>query len=166
MTDTKTRTDGADAAGSLPTGLRTIEEELTEQGVYYGTTCGDSMEPLLHHRRQTIVLKPLGGARARKNDVLLVKREDGHYVLHRVVRVLPEGGYLTRGDNRLHRDLPVPEEQALARFDGYYHGTDFVSVDSARYRAYLWLWVKNPCRFAFLAARSAAHRITRGMKRK
>ena len=89
-------------------------------------------------------------------------------MLHRVVRVLPlpEGGYLTRGDNRLHRDLPVPEEQVLARFDGYYHGTEFVPVDSARYRAYVWFWVKNPCRFAYLAARSAVRRVTRGKKRK
>ena len=89
-------------------------------------------------------------------------------MLHRVVRVLPlpDGGYLTRGDNRLHRDLPVPEAQVLARFDGYYHGTDFVPVDSARYRAYVWFWVKNPCRFAYLAARSAVRRVTRGKKRK
>lgn len=155
--------------GTLPERVRTIEEELAEQGVYYGTTTGDSMEPLLHHRRQTIVLKPFApGARAVRGDVILVKREDGHYVLHRVVRVLPlpEGGYLTRGDNRLHRDLPVPEEQVLARFDGYYHGTEFVPVDSARYRAYVWFWVKNPCRFAYLAARSAVRRVTRGRKRK
>lgn len=155
--------------GALPERVRTIEEELAEQGVYYGTTTGDSMEPLLHHRRQTIVLKPLApGARAKKGDVILVKRGDGHYVLHRVVSVLPlpAGGYLTRGDNRLHRDLPVPEAQVLARFDGYYHGTDFVPVDSARYRAYLWFWVKNPCRFAYLAARSAVRRVTCGRKRK
>lgn len=158
--------DRPDAPGTLPEKLRTIEEELAEQGVYYGTTTGDSMEPLLHHRRQTIVLKPLDGARAEKDDVILVKREDGHYVLHRVVRVLPGGGYITRGDNRLHRDLPVPEEQVLARFDGYYHGTDFVPVNSARYRAYLLFWVKNPCRFAFLAARAAAHRVGRKLKGK
>lgn len=156
--------DRPDAPGTLPEKLRTIEEELAEQGVYYGTTTGDSMEPLLHHRRQTIVLKPLDGARAEKDDIILVRREDGHYVLHRVVRVLAGGGYITRGDNRLHRDLPVPEEQVLARFDGYYHGTDFVPVNSARYRAYLLFWVKNPCRFAFLAARAAAHRV--GRKRK
>lgn len=164
--DTADADDRPDTPGTLPEKLRTIEEELAEQGVYYGTTTGDSMEPLLHHRRQTIVLKPLDGARAEKDDVILVKREDGHYVLHRVVRVLPGGGYITRGDNRLHRDLPVPEEQVLARFDGYYHGTDFVPVNSARYRAYLLFWVKNPCRFAFLAARAAAHRVEKKLKGK
>ena len=162
-----TETGTAEAGGTLPQKLRTIEEELAEQGIYYGTTSGDSMEPLLHHRRQTIVLKPLeDGERAERGDVILVKREDGHYVLHRVVRVLPEGGYLTRGDNRLHRDPPVPEEQVLARFDGYYRGTDFVPVDSARYRAYVLFWVKNPCRFAYLSARGAARRAKRKLKRK
>ena len=146
--------------GALPLKPRTIEEELAEQGVYYGTTSGDSMEPLLHDRRQTIVLKPLaGGERAARGDVILVKREDGHYVLHRVVRVLPEGGYLTRGDNRFHRDPPVPEAQVLARLEGYYRGTDYVPVTSARYRAYQLFWVKNPCRFVYLAARGAVRRV-------
>lgn len=159
--------DGRAASGAaLPQKPRTIEEELAEQGIYYGTTSGDSMEPLLHDRRQTVVLKPLeGGERAARGDVILVKRGDGHYVLHRVVRVLPDGGYLTRGDNRLHRDPPVPEEQVLARFDGYYHGTDYVPVDSPRYRAYLLFWVKNPCRFAYLAARGAARRVGRRLKK-
>ena len=140
-----------------PIKTRTIEEELAEQGVYYGTTHGDSMEPLLHDRRQTIVLKPLTG-RAKKHDVVLVKRDDGQYVLHRVVKVLSDG-YLTRGDNRFHADAPVREEQVLARLDGYYHGTTFVPVEAAKYRAYLAFWVKNPCRFLYLAARGGFRRV-------
>ena len=158
--DDRGGTGTGENGGALPLKPRTIEEELAEQGVYYGTTSGDSMEPLLHDRRQTIVLKPLAdGERAARGDVILVKREDGHYVLHRVVRVLSGGGYLTRGDNRFHSDPPVPEAQVLARLEGYYRGTDYVPVTSARYRAYQLFWVKNPCRFVYLAARGAVRRV-------
>ena len=136
-----------------------LEEQLSMRGIAYGTTCGDSMEPLLHDRRQTIVLSLLP-ARARKHDVILVKRADGHFVLHRVIRVL-DTGYLTRGDNRFRADAPVSDGEVLARLDGYYRGENFVSVTSRRYRAYLFFWVKNPLRFAYLAARAAFHRLFR-----
>ena len=137
-----------------------LEEQLSMRGIAYGTTCGDSMEPLFHDRRQTIVLPPLT-ARARRHDVILVKRAtDGHYVLHRVIRVL-DTGYRTRGDNRFRADAPVSDVEVLARLDGYYRGGTFVPVTSLRYRAYLFFWVKNPLRFALLAARGALRRLFR-----
>ena len=145
------------AETNTPVKTRTIEEDRAEQGGYYGTTHCDSLEPLLHDRRQTLVLNPLTG-RAKKHEVVLVKRDDGHYVLHRVVKVLSDG-YLTRGDNRFHSDAPVREEQVLARLDGYYRGTTFVPIEAAKYRAYLAFWVKNPCRFLYLAARGGFRRV-------
>lgn len=145
---------------------RTIEEELAEAGVFYGTTSGVSMEPLLHHRGQTIVLRPLGGARARKHDIVLARRaQDGHYILHRVIRVL-EDGYITRGDNCLHRDAPISEAQLLARFEGYYRGDAFIAADAHRCRLYLHLWVQNPCRMLYLALREAARTLWHRIRKK
>lgn len=145
---------------------RTIEEELAEAGVFYGTTSGVSMKPLLRHRGQTIVLRPLGGARACKHDIVLARRvQDGHYILHRVIRVL-EDGYITRGDNCLHRDAPISEKQLLARFEGYYRGDAFIAADARRCRLYLRLWVQNPCRTLYLALREAARALWHRCRRK
>ena len=79
-------------AGSQPR----IEDVLRIEGVYVSTTVGVSMWPMLRNRRDTIVVRPAAG-RLNRFDVALY-RAHGNYVLHRVVRVLPEG-YIIIGDN-------------------------------------------------------------------
>ena len=75
-----------------------IEDVLASEGVYAATTWGTSMYPMLRSGRDTVILRPPQG-RLRCYDVPLY-RVGEKYVLHRVIRVLPEG-YLIRGDNCL-----------------------------------------------------------------
>ena len=72
----------------------TIEEELAAHGVHYATTEGDSMEPLFHTHQSVVCFRPYTG-RLKRLDVPLVRREDGHCVLHRIVKVRKDG-YITR----------------------------------------------------------------------
>ena len=74
---------------------RTIEEVLKEDGVFVSTTAGMSMYPMLRNRRDTIIVKPYEG-RLKKYDIPLYKR-NGTYILHRIVKVLPDS-YVICGD--------------------------------------------------------------------
>lgn len=143
----------------------TIEAQLDEHGVYYATTVGDSMAPLFHTHQKVVFLRKKTG-RLRRLDVPLVRRDDGGYVLHRIVRVLPDG-YVTRGDNRLHCDPPVREDQVLARMEGYYTGSVYTPVTAPRYRAYVCFWAgRNPWRLAFLACCALLGKVRRIFRKK
>ena len=73
-----------------------IEDVLREKGLYVSTTAGVSMYPMLRDRRDTIMIRPAEG-RLKKYDVPLYRRGEA-YVLHRIVKVLPDS-YVICGDN-------------------------------------------------------------------
>lgn len=115
---------------------QTIEQVLARQGRGFFHTEGDSMEPLLHHRRSTVVIEAVNGP-LNRCDVALYRRPTGAYVLHRVVKVL-DGAYLIRGDNRLHGER-VPAEWVIGVMTGYYADESgaYIGCESPRYQAYL-----------------------------
>lgn len=115
---------------------RTIEQELARHGRSFFQTVGDSMEPLLHNRKSTVVIEKKS-APLKRYDVALYHRPSGEYVLHRVIKVL-DGKYIICGDNRIWREY-VPEEWVIGVMAGYYEGEEntYISCDSRCYRAYL-----------------------------
>lgn len=115
---------------------KTIEQVLAEEGRGFFQTFGDSMEPLLHHRKSTVVIHAKT-SRLQRWDVALFRRPTGEYVLHRVVRVEP-GGYRIRGDNRLWSEM-VPSEWVIGVMAGFYpdKSDQYISCQSPTYQAYL-----------------------------
>ena len=95
-----------------------IEDVLRQERVYASTTHGVSMYPLLRDGRDTVVIRPPEG-RLRKYDVPLY-RVGPKYVLHRIVRVLPDG-YVIRGDNCLTEEH-VRDEQVIGVLTALYRG--------------------------------------------
>ena len=67
---------------------RTIEEELALTGRALSWTVGVSMEPLLHHRRSTVVIESPHGP-LKRGDVALYRNARNDYVLHRVIGTTP-----------------------------------------------------------------------------
>lgn len=127
----------------------TIEQELATQGHSFFQTVGDSMEPLLHNRKSTVVIEKATGA-LKKYDVALYRRPTGEYVLHRVLQVR-RNDYLICGDNRIYRE-PVPKEWILGVMTGFYPdaGERYISCEDLKYQKYLrtmelryWIhWIK------------------------
>ncbi len=115
---------------------RTIEQELEEQGHSFFQTVGDSMEPLLHNRKSTVVIEKVSGE-LQKYDVALYRRPTGEYVLHRVIKVRQKD-YLICGDNRFHREA-VPKEWILGLMAGFYpdEGEKYISCGDKEYQKYL-----------------------------
>ena len=95
------------------------------------------MEPLLHNRKSTVVIKRKTGPLKRYDVALYRRPHKKEYVLHRVVKVL-EDGYLIRGDNRIWREK-VPEEWVVGVMTGYFETEEnrYVSCECKIYRKYL-----------------------------
>lgn len=133
----------------------TIEEIIERNGKYLSTTVGDSMEPLLRHRSNTVVIakaeQPL-----KINDVPLYKRPNGKYVLHRIVGVSEKKGYYyIVGDNRWRKEK-VPFSWIVGVMEGYYEGERYISVKDEEYLKYVRKLTRN---YPFRAIRLIAKRI-------
>ena len=115
-----------------------IEEVLASQGVYISTTSGVSMYPMLRDRRDTIIIRPVSG-RLKKYEVPLYRRGED-YVLHRIVKVTPEG-YVICGDNCLKQEYQVTDREIIGVLRGFYRGDREVDMNGCGYRLYCRFWV-------------------------
>lgn len=73
---------------------------------------GNSMSPFLLHGRDTVYLSRLTRP-ARRGDMLLYKRENGNYVLHRVFKATPESLTMI-GDAQTVLEPGIRREQVIA----------------------------------------------------
>ena len=105
------------------------EEILKKQGTLVFTPGGNSMQPLLSHRENPVVLVPCT-ERLKKGDIPFYKRADGQYVLHRIVRVR-KTSYDCCGDNQSAVEKGVTDDMILARMIGFYQKETYVSLDEA-----------------------------------
>ena len=87
--------------------------ELTEEGREVGlTVSGSSMSPFLIHERDYICFKK-PDRDLRRGDMVFYQRESGQFVMHRILKVKPEGYYII-GDAQTEIEGPVRREQFFA----------------------------------------------------
>ena len=103
------------------------------------TVTGCSMMPMLRQYRDSVQLKPIEG-RLLPGDIALYKRDSGQYVLHRVIRLIPEG-YFFCGDNQSELET-VRQDQLIAVVTGYTKKGKQRSLDTLGYRLYCFGFVK------------------------
>ena len=73
---------------------------------------GSSMAPFLVHERDSIIFsKP--DRELRRGDMVFYQRDNGQYVMHRILHVRPEGLYII-GDAQTEVEGPVKPEQVFA----------------------------------------------------
>ena len=110
-----------------------IEQAIAEDGKYVTITRGISMRPLFKEKRDTVILLPPNG-RLKKYDVPLYRRGD-EYVLHRVIKVLPDS-YIIRGDNCVKKEYGISDKDIICVLDSFYRGEKFHTVRELSYRIY------------------------------
>ncbi len=137
------------------TGQKRIDDVIAQDGVYVSTTSGVSMYPMLRDRRDTVIIEPYQG-RLKKYDVPLYHRGD-KYVLHRIVKVLPEG-YVICGDNCLKKEYGISDREIIGVLTGFYRDGKEIDMNGYGYRCYarIWVWL-YPFR-AFIKLAGAALR--------
>ena len=113
--------------------------ELLQQGASCRlVVTGRSMLPLLRDQQDAVILTPLAGA-FRRGDILFYLRGVNTPILHRVVRVCPDGTLLMCGDAQTGLE-PIHPSQVLARVSHVERGGRLIPCDSLaeRLRAGLW----------------------------
>ena len=106
---------------------------------------GTSMRPMLRQGIDSVILSPISGT-LQKYDLPLYQRDNGQYVLHRIVGVGET--YTCIGDNQFLYEHGVKHAQMIAVVTEFYRGENKISVNSVLHRLYYRLWhYSRPVRY-------------------
>ena len=89
-----------------------FEEEIQRRGYLLYRIEGDSMLPLIRQGRDLVLISAKPKGRLKKYDVPLYKRDNGQYVLHRILKVR-ENDYVLCGDNRQQRETGISDRHII-----------------------------------------------------
>lgn len=119
--------------------VKKMEEILAETGELFTTASGVSMLPCIRPKRDMLHLaKPRHDIK--KYDVLLYKRKNGTYILHRVMEVKSDS-YVLCGDNQWVLEHGITDEQVLGVLRGFYRGKKYIDCQKNHlYHFYVKLW--------------------------
>lgn len=118
---------------------------------------GTSMLPMLRQGKDAVVLSPVP-QRLKKYDLPLYRRENGQFVLHRVVKV--GEWYTCMGDNQFRKEKGLSHTQMIAVVSAFSRSGKEHSVEEWQYRLYCRVWnYSRPIRRMWRLARGAIRRI-------
>ncbi len=144
-----------EAAAESGTGTLSFEEYLAKYGSLTYRNKGVSMMPLLKQGRDLFTLVPKGDDRCKKYDVVLYKNRAGSYVLHRIIKVRPDG-YVIRGDNTYHNEYRK-DEDIIGVMSSFVHNGKNGTVDGFWYKVYVCLnQLSYPVRWLYFRCRGIA----------
>lgn len=125
-----------------------IEDLLRFDGMLIHGIKGVSMRPLLHQDRDMAIIVP--ATEAHLHDVVLFKRDNGQYVLHRVTRVVRGEhmsgecvSYEITGDNCVYPERVEPR-QLLGVMTHFVRKGVKHSVSDPWYKCYVRIWSFTP----------------------
>ena len=138
----------------------TFEELLNEQGYFVYTNVGTSMMPLLREQRDLIEIRRKERP-VKKYDVALYRSGD-KYILHRCVKVLPDGRYIFAGDNNDYKEYDVTDDMILGIMASVLRNGKRIMVDTLSFRIYSHLCVSLfPIKVFFRKASRLFRRLRR-----
>ena len=119
---------------------KNFRDMLNETGKIVYTTRGVSMRPLLKQGRDVVYIVKRPEGRLKLCDAVLFVRDNGQYVLHRILK-LTENGYWIIGDNCVGGEY-VREEQVIGVLSAVVRRGKTVKSDNRFYRLYVRLWCR------------------------
>lgn len=117
-----------------------ILEMLEEKLDIMITVTGTSMNPMLRHKKDKVVLTSCDKFNLKKGDIPLYRRSNGKYVLHRIVKV-KENSYDICGDNQCEIERDVPKTAVIAVVKAFERDGKMYACNDIVYRLYWRLWV-------------------------
>lgn len=136
-----------------------LEEIIDAGGQFTLCVSGSSMNPFLVHGRDSVRLTKCSPQDFKKGRILLFKRPAGELVLHRVLRVLPDGRLVMNGDAQIWCEQISPDNAIAVVTDIECNGKK-VSCKSLRYRAKIFVWqLLFPLRSLFFRVRNKLKRM-------
>ena len=114
--------------------------ELEKNGIIAFVPTGNSMWPTLKSRKQSVIVVKKT-QRLKPFDVALYQRENGCYVLHRVIEVT-DFGYIICGDSQFYLEK-VDENAVIGVMTSFYRGKKSVETTDPEYIREVEKWYGN-----------------------
>lgn len=142
--------------------LPLIEECLSVGQSVKFSPRGISMLPMIVQGRDTVTLSSPPD-KLKKFDIPLYRREDGSFVLHRVVRLGDD--YTCIGDNQFKAEPGISHSQVIAVVTAFTRKGKTYAVSCFGYRLYCVIWhYSRPLRRVWRAVRVRFARLKRKIK--
>jgi len=138
--------------------INVIEEVLNSGGEFTLSPKGISMLPIIKEGRDVLIIKSTAQKSIKKKDILFYKRNDGSYVIHRVLKVCKDGTYTLNGDNQLFLESGIMPDQIIGYVCEIYRNEKPI-IKTAIYKLYLLFWCNMPLRKLIFGVRGVVHKI-------
>lgn len=114
-------------------------EMLEKKGSVTFNPAGKSMLPTIRDKGDKVVIKKI--KKIKKYDILLYVRDNGDFVLHRVLKVNPNNTFNMCGDNQHYIEKNVRKGQILGTVIKIYRNNVLISTKNPVYKIYSIFWV-------------------------
>ncbi len=119
-----------------------IVECLESRGTFSFYPKGVSMLPMIRQGKDSVTISKLP-EKLKKYDIILYKREDGKFILHRLVNMGEAFGFL--GDNQYEIEQGIKREQMIGKAVAFSRGDRKYSANNLIYKTYCFLWYNSRC---------------------
>ena len=116
------------------------KSELEKNGILAFVPGGNSMWPTLKNRGQSVVVL-IKKEKLKRFDVALYLRDNGTFVLHRVMEPT-EWGYIICGDSQFTLEK-VREDQVFGVMEGFYRGKKYIDCKDKKYIKEVERWFRR-----------------------
>ena len=150
--------DGSTKKVRLEQMLPLIEEKIASGGEVSIPVTGMSMYPTLREKSDYAVLSN-PGEHLKKGDIPFYRRENGQFVLHRIVGE-NEDGYILCGDNQSEKEYGVKHSQVIAVLTAVERDGVKIPIDSKK------LWRYNTFHKPIHFVRATYYNVIRKLRKK
>ena len=116
-----------------------IKETLESGGTVELPITGTSMFPLLKAGRDTVIIKMADEYSV--GDIIFYRRDDGHFVLHRIVGI-DENGFILCGDNQTDLEKRITDKNVIAKVSEIHRAEKIIDVNDKKYIKRVNFWIK------------------------
>lgn len=123
-----------------------IADIINQEGSAWITVTGMSMYPFLRDGADSVELSGTSFENIRKNDIILIQRDSGVYVLHRVLKKEKDSFFII-GDAQQWIEGPLRPDQIIACVTTIKRKQYIISCENKLYKIAVALWMLLiPCR--------------------
>lgn len=138
---------------TLNEALPFIEDVLASGGSISFAPKGKSMLPLIEEGKDSVVLSPLKH-KPKKYDLVLYRRGNGQFVLHRIVKA-KNGFFVMCGDNQTDYEFDISENDVIGTVTAIVHNGKKIESTNIRYKLFLkHLYFKRTVKRIFIKTKS------------
>ena len=114
-----------------------IKEKIANDGTVQLPITGTSMLPLLVWGRDSVELIKCDNPQ--KYDIIFYRRDNGQFVLHRIVDK-EKNGYVLCGDNQWNKEYNIQDHHIIGVVKSITRNGKIFSVDKTVYKIYVKIW--------------------------